>query len=308
VAASFFAWKAHEGTLILRTNIRDVAVFVNDRKYTSRPGAVAIEIKLPPDIYQIRAVHPGYTDFGPVAAAVKTGGDTALDLELNPKPAMLRIRGAEPGTAIKVDGVLVGSAAPGPELTGQLSPGPHAVELSRAGYLPKKIVLQLAPGEDHLLSGSDVELHSTDASLRSPEPPGLAIESGAYADVLPAVEVRRQPQTPSQPAPEPDSEAIVALIGRFANAWSAKDMDSILAIERDLDRQTLKSQFAPVKEIAMKISPLSPPQVRGTQATVVCRRQADETLLDGSRKQNPESVITYVLSKETGGWHIDGTH
>jgi hypothetical protein len=104
-----------------------------------------------------------------------------------------------------------------------------------------------------------------------------------------------------------DSAAILALIGRFANAWSAKDMDSILAIERDLDRQTLKSQFAPVKEITMKISPLSPPQVAGTQATVVCRRQAEQTFLDGSTKQNPESVITYVLSKRTGAWHIDGT-
>jgi hypothetical protein len=425
--ASFFGWKAIRahfappvpanrangtGTLTIRTNIQDAEVFVNDRKYTGSPGAAALQIKLPPDTYQIRAVHPGYTDIGPVAAAVKKGGDTALDLELNPKPAMLRIHGAEPGTEIQVDGVLVGSVAPGPELSGQLSPGPHAIELSRAGYLPKKIVLELAPGEDHLLSGSDVELHSTDASLRSPEPPGLSIdstdpnESGAYADVLPAVLAQEQPQTPSQPAPAPieqtdwvaldksskralaaflakypasphaeeaagfiadldrqaaavaarraeeaawnsvnlgdrgsieaylgqfssgehrgeaeralaelhsaellraDSEAILALIGRFANAWSAKDMDSILAIERDLNRQTLKSQLAPVKELAMKISPLSPPQVAGTQATVVCRRQADETFVDGSTKQNPESVITYLLSKETGAWHIDGT-
>lgn len=424
--ASFFAWKAVRarfaetvpanratgtGTLIIRTNIRDAEVFVNDRKYTGPPGAAALEIKVPPSIYQIRAVHPGYTDFGPVAAVVKEGGDTALDLELNPKPAMLRIRGAEPGTEIKVDGVLVGSVAPGPEITGQLSPGPHGIELSRAGYLTKKIVLQLAPGEDHLLSGSDIELHSTDASVRSPELPGLPIdsldkkESGAYADVLPAVQAQETPQSPTQRAPEPadqmdwvaldkgskpalaeflakypasphageaagfiadlerqaaavaaqraeeaawksvnlgdrgsieaylgqfpsgehrgeaeralanlhsaellraDSEAILALIDRFANAWSAKDMDSILAIERDLDRQTLKSQFAPVKEIAMKISPLSPPQVAGMQATVVCRRQADETFLDGSTKQNPESVITYVLSKTTGAWHIDG--
>jgi hypothetical protein len=427
VAASVFAWKAVRthfaapapanrvagtGTLTIRTNIHDAEVFVNNRKYAVPAGGGPLEFHLPPDTYQVRAVHPGYTDFGPVAAAIKKGGDTALDLELNPKPAVLKIHGAEPGTQVKVDGVSVGYVVPGPGLTGQLSPGAHAIELSRAGYLPKKIVLQLAPGEDRLLSGSDVELHSTDASLRLPEPPGLPVngidkkESGAYADVVPAVQAHQQPETPSQPTPaqaeqtdwaavdksskpalaaflakystgpraeeatglmaeldrqaaivasqraeeaawksvnlcdrgsintylgqfasgghreeaeraladlhsaelsRADSAAIVALIGRFANAWSAKDMDSILAIQRDLDRQTLKSQFAPVKEIQMKISLLSPPQIAGAQATVVCRRQADETFLDGSIKKNPESVITYLLSKRTGGWHIDGT-
>ncbi len=427
LVASVFAWKSARvrfaksaatniasatGTLTIRTNLRDAEVFVNDRKYAVPAGAASLAIELPPDTYQVRAVHQGYTDFGPVAAAVKNGGDTALDLELNPKPAMLKIHGAEPGTQVKVDGVLVGYVVPGPGLTGQLSPGAHAIELSREGYLPKKIVLELAPGEDRLLAGSDVELHSTDARLQLPDAPGLPVdkidkrESGAYADVVPAVPAQEQAAAPSQPTPtqteqtdwdaldknnkpalvaflakypagarseeatgliagldreaaamasrraedaawksvnldnrgsinayleqfssgehraeaegaltdlhaaelsKADSAAILALIGRFANAWSAKDMDSILAIERDLDRQTLKSQFAPVKEITMKISPMSAPQVAGTQATIVCRRQAEQTFLDGSTKQNPESVITYVLSKRTGSWHIDGT-
>jgi PEGA domain len=426
VAASVFAWKAvrarfaerpaanttaETGTLTIRTNVRDAEVFINDRKYAGPADSTPLEIKLPPDTYQIRAAHAGYTDFGPVVAAVKKNGETALDLELNPKPAMLKIHGAEPGTHVTVDGVLVGSVVPGTGLTGQLSPGAHAIELAREGYLPRKIVILLAPGEDRVLSGSDVELHSTDASLRLPELPDLPVngvdkESGAYADVVPAVQAQVQPEIPSQPAPaqtdqtdwaavnksskpalmaflakyssgpraeeatglianldreaaavaaqraeeaawksvnlgdrssintylaqfpssehrgeadraladirsaelsRADSAAIVALIGRFANAWSAKDMDSILAMQQDLDRQTLKSQFAPVKEIQMKISLLSPPQIAGAQATVICRRQADETFLDGSTKQNPESVITYLLSKRTGAWRIDGT-
>jgi len=425
-AGSIFAWKsararfaktsatnnAAMGTLTIRTNIRDAEVFVNDQKYAVPAGATSLDIKLLADTYQIRAAHQGYTDFGPVALAVKKGGETALDVELNPKPAMLKIHGAEPGTQVKIDGVLVGSVVPGPGITGQLSPGTHAIELSRDGYLPKRIVLQLAPGEDRLLSGSDVELHSTDARLQLPDTPGLPVdkidkrESGAYADVVPAVPAQERAAAPSQPTPtqteqtdwdaldkssrpalaaflakypagpqseeatgliagldrqaaamasrraeeaawksvnlgdrgsinayleqfssgehraeaermladlhaaelsQADSAAIIALIGRFASAWSAKDMDSILAIERDLDRQTLKSQFAPVKEITMKISPLSPPQVAGAQATILCRRQAEQTFLDGSTKQNPESVITYVLSKRTGAWHIDGT-
>jgi hypothetical protein len=104
-----------------------------------------------------------------------------------------------------------------------------------------------------------------------------------------------------------DSAAILALINRFASAWSSKDLDSILAIQGDLDRQALKSQLTPVKTIGMKISPLSPPQIAGTQARIVCRRQADETFVDGSTRQNPESIVTYLLSKRADGWHIEGT-
>lgn len=104
-----------------------------------------------------------------------------------------------------------------------------------------------------------------------------------------------------------DTAAIEGLIGRFANAWSAKDLDSILTMEGDLDQQALKIQLTPVKTIAMKISSLSPPQITGTQASIVCRRQAGETFLDGSTRQNPESIVTYLLSKRTGVWHIEGT-
>jgi hypothetical protein len=155
------------GALRIRTNVPDAEIFINGRKYVQHTGDTPLEILLPPNTYQVRAANPAYIDHGPVTVTVTRGGETALDLQLDPKPALLRIQGAEAGTEVKVDGVLVGSVAPGAELTGQLSPGLHAIELSRAGYLPRKIVLQLRPGKETLLSGSEVVLHSTDASERS---------------------------------------------------------------------------------------------------------------------------------------------
>ncbi|HEY3454981.1 MAG TPA: PEGA domain-containing protein [Bryobacteraceae bacterium] len=155
------------GALRIRTNVPDAEIFINGRKYVQRAGDTPLEILLPPNTYQVRAANPEYIDHGPVTVTITQGGETTLDLPLDPKPAMLRIQGAEAGTEVKVDGVLVGSVARGAELTGQLSPGLHAIELSRAGYLPRKIVLQLTPGKETLLSGPEVVLQSTDASERS---------------------------------------------------------------------------------------------------------------------------------------------
>lgn len=156
------------GVLRIRTNVPDAEISINDRQYVQRAGDTPLEILLPPNTYQVRAANPEYVDHGPVTVTIKRGRETALNLVLDPKPAVLRIRGAEAGTDVKVDGVLVGSVAPGAELTGQLSPGLHAIELSRAGYLSRKIVLQLWPGKETLLSGPEVVLHSTDASERTP--------------------------------------------------------------------------------------------------------------------------------------------
>jgi hypothetical protein len=156
------------GALRIRTNVPDAEIFINGRKYVQRTGDAPLEILLPPNTYRVRAVHPDYIDHGPASVSITQGGETSLDLQLELKPAMLRIQGAEAGTQVKVDDVLVGSVAPGAELTGQLSPGLHAIELSRAGYLSRKIVLQLRPGKETLLSGPEVVLHSTDASERSP--------------------------------------------------------------------------------------------------------------------------------------------
>ena len=112
------------------------------------------------------------------------------------------------------------------------------------------------------------------------------------------------PATPADLTVVAEREAVLGVIGRFAEAWNAKDYRSIVEIEPDLNRRTLKAQLSPVKAVNMRISPVSPPQISGTEATVVCRRQADETFVDGSLKQNPESIVTYVLSKRNGAWGI----
>jgi tetratricopeptide (TPR) repeat protein len=189
VMAAFFIWMNHlvrltepakapleiaaagepeTGTLTVQSNVSDTEVFVNEQEYKDPSQAGPLQIQLPPGTYQLRATRPGYADFGPVTATVTKGGELTLNLPVDPKPALLTIRGAAPGVEVKIDGVVLGAVAASSGLTNRLPPGRHWIELSRPGYVSKKIALQLEPGQVALLNGANVELQSTDASQRSP--------------------------------------------------------------------------------------------------------------------------------------------
>lgn len=101
--------------------------------------------------------------------------------------------------------------------------------------------------------------------------------------------------------------AVLIVISRLANAWSARDMDSILAIQKNLSKQEVKAELSHVRQIAMQISPTSPPQIDGSQAVVSCRRQGEQVLENGTHKQIPEATVSYVLAKHDGNWTIEGT-
>jgi hypothetical protein len=104
-----------------------------------------------------------------------------------------------------------------------------------------------------------------------------------------------------------ESAAVLTVISRLANAWNAKDLDSILAIQKNLNKREVKAELSHVKQLAMQISPASPPQIDGAQAIVLCRRQAEQVFNDGTRKFIPESTVSYVLAKHDGYWTIEGT-
>jgi hypothetical protein len=104
-----------------------------------------------------------------------------------------------------------------------------------------------------------------------------------------------------------DARAVLTVISRFASAWNTKDVDSILAIQKTLNKRAVKAELSQVKELNMRISPASAPQIDGSQAVVLCRRQASQVFSDGTRKQIPESIVSYLLEKHDGNWTIEGT-
>ena len=108
-------------------------------------------------------------------------------------------------------------------------------------------------------------------------------------------------------ASKSDAVAVLSVISRFASAWNTKDLDSILALQKTLKKRAVKAELSQVKELNMRISPASPPQIAGSQAVVLCRRQASRVLSNGTCKQMPETVVSYVLEKHDGNWTIEGT-
>jgi tetratricopeptide (TPR) repeat protein len=427
------------GSLVIRSEIPGVQVAIGGRQYTVSGEPLKVELNA--DSYQVSGSRQGYRDFGPVTVAVGKAAETVLDVKLTPLPASLEIRGAQPGTQIKLDGVLLGKAGSDEPLT--LPAGDHAIELSRKGFVPKGLTRNLAPGESVVLSGTDLQLESSDAQLLSRQPSFAAVEtaaakspssssraaeqakeelqwqavdknnpdalrafanqhptspwsneakqqmetilvareataedgdwnsadhssraaledflkrhpnghhaaaaSNALADVdrrarLEEMQIadeaawkkvnphdeasieaylRNVPAGHYRNSAEEDlanirmnrdsqreTAAVLTVISRLANAWSARDLDSILALQRNLKKREVKAELSHVKEINMQISPASPPQIEGTQAVVLCRRQASQIFSDGTRKQIPESIVSYVLAKHDGNWTIEGT-
>lgn len=104
-----------------------------------------------------------------------------------------------------------------------------------------------------------------------------------------------------------ESAEVLTVLRQYADAWSTKDLDSIVALHRNLDRRVVKAQLSPVKALVMRIAPASDPRIDGVKATVPCRRQVVEIFSDGIEKQSPEALVTFVLTKRNGAWTIEST-
>ncbi len=63
--------------------------------------------------------------------------------------------------------------------------------------------------------------------------------------------------------PEVKADVILAVLRRYANAWSTKDLDAVIALQRNLNRRTLKNELGSVKAPVMKLSPALPAQIQG---------------------------------------------
>jgi hypothetical protein len=101
-----------------------------------------------------------------------------------------------------------------------------------------------------------------------------------------------------------DSEMILSAISRYANAWSKKDLDTIVSLRPGLERRTIKNQLANAKSIELSIRPLSDPAISGDTATVNCTQILRQTFSD-KQFSMPPTAATVTLSRHGGSWTID---
>src|SRR5581483_10469652 len=90
----------------------------------------------------------------PANVPIAKGAESSAKLNA-PKLATLEIRGAAPGTQVKIDGSLLGMVSKNRTLRQPLAPGNHSIELSRDGFISKRLQHRFDPGQNTLLVGTD---------------------------------------------------------------------------------------------------------------------------------------------------------
>ena len=161
----------------------------------------------------------------------------------------------------------------------------------------KTMLAELTRSDDAAWSAVDAGSQASIEGYMRQFPSGMHRERGEQA--LAALHSREMAEA---------SNAVTAMLRRYVNAWNTKDVASITTLHRNLDRRTIKAQLAPVTAIRMTITPASVAQIDGERATIVCRRQVEETFSDGTEMQSPALLVTFTLSRRGGEWSIDGTH
>jgi hypothetical protein len=302
------------GTLVIESNIPEIDLFINQQKHTMPVRAQVLAIALPPNTYVVRAARRGYADYGPVQVSVAKDAATMLNIELRPEvdPADLEIPGAMPGTQVSGENLN--------KVLGQLIEQSDWEAVHKDNKAEISAYLEKHPQGAHsgaaLQLMADFERKSKTAELaRADETAWKSVKLtdrnslenylGQFPAGMHKLEANRAVVALQTSA---EAAAILTVLRRYANAWSTKDLDSIVALQQNLNRRTVKEELSPIKSIVMKLSPASPPLVRGERATVVCRRQVNEVFLNGIQKQSPEQLVTFVLAKQNGTWTIESTH
>lgn len=105
-----------------------------------------------------------------------------------------------------------------------------------------------------------------------------------------------------------DTEAVLAALKKYSEAWSAKDVSDIVALRPGLGRRTVKEELSNVRSIAMRIRPIGSPKIEGNRAAVECIHEVEETFGDGIARARPGTRMTYFLARSDGNWQIQDSH
>ncbi len=126
------------GGILLRTGQANVTVLVDNFQFGRTSNSGDLRIPLPPASYDIRLEKPG---FQPLIVPVNVLQDqesqisVKLEHEVNVLASFF-VTGGVPGATVRLDGKEVGQVQPDGTFAHEASPGLHAIELGKAGYLP----------------------------------------------------------------------------------------------------------------------------------------------------------------------------
>jgi hypothetical protein len=178
VVTAFLKSDINSGTLVVSTGEDDVTVFLNGKEYRHKTRRGELRIQTVGD-QEVRVSKPGFQPEADQRVNVKKGEETRVAFHLRPLPkvASLQIRNGVAGTEILIDDRPAGHIAGDGSLSAaNLPPGEHAIEARRDGFIARRILRTLKPGETLTIAGSELAQPAAFASLRiSASPPDAAI-------------------------------------------------------------------------------------------------------------------------------------
>jgi hypothetical protein len=148
--------EAQLGTLLIRTDLPNVIVFINEQEYgrTTKIGDLRIR-GLNPGTYKIRAEKQGFQSLSQEAKILQDS-ETQLPFKLQVQTVsgQIAIRNSPPGTSVSLDSRYVGSTTDNGDLVITAAPGEHTIDLAKEGYVSKQSGGQLSLGKLLVIDGS----------------------------------------------------------------------------------------------------------------------------------------------------------
>jgi AAA-like domain/PEGA domain len=139
------------GGILLRTGQPNVTVLVDNFQFGRTSSSGELRIPLPPASYTIRLEKPGFRPMStPALVAKNSETPISVKLEREVAPSFV-VSGAVPGATVLFDGKELGLIRTDGTFAHEASPGIHAIDFEKAGYLPQHREVTLSLGNSTLV-------------------------------------------------------------------------------------------------------------------------------------------------------------
>ena len=166
----FLTQDRNVGMLIVETAEDGVKVFLNHRLHRRTTEHGLLRIPLNVGKYEVRVEKEGFLTPEPQTLALAKGEEKPVIFALKRALARLEISGALAGAKVRLDGQLLGEIDRNGALQHEVTPGSHAIEVSKDDYEPVRVSEEFRPGKTVRLDRTRLAM-SKPAKLPPPQEP-----------------------------------------------------------------------------------------------------------------------------------------
>jgi hypothetical protein len=209
------------GGILLRTGQPDVTVLVDNFQFGRTSSTGDLRIPLPPASYNIRLEKPG---FRPIATSVLVAKntETPIMLKLEREAAPQLAVTAVPGATVRLDGKELGVIKPDGTFAHEASPGTHAIEIEKTGYLTERGKIELVLGST---TSVNLTLHADPSAAETAD----AADYAAIADSTDPIALRQYLQKyPTSKNAAQVRNRIEEIDWKIANRTDLQSLDAFL--------------------------------------------------------------------------------